>query len=42
MIMFQVPEHKTLGWIPSESPWLHLGKKSRVSHSEVKAETHIL
>lgn len=35
---FQVSEHKTLGQI--EGPWLHVGKNSRLSHSEAKADTH--
>ena len=27
-------------WDGQEGPWLHIGKNSRVSHSEAKAETH--
>ena len=26
---------------PSDSPWLRTGKRSRVSHSKVKAEIHV-
>ena len=36
MVMSQV-SGEFLGWLPSEGPWLHAGRNSRVSRSRVKA-----